>query len=316
MYPLVQNPDRFTWDFWYYHDARENRFHLLYLNADKSLVLSNQHHFSARIGYAVTKDFQEIEWINNDVFHADENGWDNTSIWSGDVIRIKDGFLFYYTSRDKNVDDGHTQNVGIAFSEDMIHWDRIKGFQLKPDERFYEPRSLEGDTSIHAWRDPFLFLEKNNLFMILSAKTRGAPLSKNGSIALLKSKNNSLTDWEVLRPAFSPGWFSECEVSQLYLRDRKHVLVYSCASRHDHRPVKEQVGGLFGIEGTPIEGGFSGNPEVLLPESSGVYACRVIPELNGDIVGFDITEGGFRRVAAGTDMKPVNRDFSGLSLQE
>jgi len=26
---------------------------------------------------------------------------------------------------------------------------------------------------------------------------------------------------------------------------------------------------------------------VLLPESFGLYACRVIPELNGDMVGFD-----------------------------
>ncbi|MGY5853523.1 MAG: beta-fructosidase [Candidatus Thorarchaeota archaeon] len=316
MYPLVQNPDKFTWDFWYYYDSRENRFHLLYLNADKSLVPANQHHFSAHVGYAVTKDFQDIEWINDDVFHADESGWDNTSIWSGDVIRIKDGFLFYYTSRDKDVDDGLTQNVGIVFSVDMIQWERVKGVQLKPDERFYEPRTLKDDTSIHAWRDPFLFFEKSDLFMVLSAKSRKSPLSKNGAIALLKSTNNSLTDWEVLGPTFSPGWHSECEVSQLYLRDGKHVLVYSCAAKHDHRPVEEQVGGLFGVEGMPIEGGFRGNPEVLLPESSGLYACRVIPELNGDIVGFDIKQGGLRRVPAGTGLQSVNRDFSHLKLDE
>ncbi|MHA1480219.1 MAG: beta-fructosidase, partial [Candidatus Thorarchaeota archaeon] len=129
-------------------------FHILYLNADSSLVQSNQHHFSARIGYATTKEFKSIDWINDDVFHATKDGWDNTSIWSGDVIRISDRFLFYYTSRDNAVDDGFTQNIGLAYSKDFIHWNRVEDFQIQPDEKYYEPRSLEGDSTIHAWRDP------------------------------------------------------------------------------------------------------------------------------------------------------------------
>jgi beta-fructofuranosidase len=288
----------------------------LYLNADPSLVPDNQHHFSARIGYATTRDFTKIDWISDNVFQASKTGWDNSSIWSGDVIRHGNGFLFYYTSRDKDIDDGLTQNVGLAFSKDMKNWERIKGFQLKPDERYYEQRTIKEDTSIHAWRDPFLYIESNELFMILSAKFRDSPLGKKGAVALLKSRGNSLIDWEVLRPTYSPGWHSECEVPQMYSREGKYVLVYSCWKRHDHRPAQEPIGGLFAIEGTPVEDGFRGNPEVLLPEDSGLYASRVIPELGGDIVGFDIVKGGLRRVDAQTGLQNVNRsDFSEFSIE-
>ncbi|MHA1882047.1 MAG: beta-fructosidase [Candidatus Thorarchaeota archaeon] len=315
---MLLHPTNFTWDFWYYYDGNAKLFHILYLNADSSLVQSNKHHFSARIGYATTKEFQSIDWINDDVFHASEDGWDNTSIWSGDVVRISDRFLFYYTSRDKNVDNGFTQNIGLAQSTDFIHWSRVEDVQIRPDERYYEPRSIEGDSTIHAWRDPFLFRTGDGIYMLLSSKSKNLPLHNNGSIALLRSKDNSLTDWEILPPLFSTGWYSECEVSQIYLQGEDYVLAYSSWAKFDGCPFTNKAGGLQGVtysKISPFAKGLTGTPEVLLPESSGLYACRVIPELQGDIVGFDIEKGGFQRVPAKTGLKAINRDFTEFSLK-
>ena len=313
----MQHPTNFTWDFWYYFDSKLKLFHILYLNADSSLVKSNQHHFSARIGYATTKEFKSIDWINDDVFRATKDGWDNTSIWSGDVIRISDRFLFYYTSRDKDADDGFTQNIGLAYSKDFIHWNRVEDFRIQPDEKFYEPRSLEGDSTIHSWRDPFLFLVDDEIYMLISSKSKNLPLHKNGSIALLRSKDNSLTDWEILPPIFSSGWYSECEVSQIYLHGEEYILTYSSWAKFDGCPHTNKDGGLHGVPYSrisPFQQGLIGTPKVLLPESSGLYACRVIPELNGDIVGFDFEKGGLRRVPVKTGFKSVNRDFIEFSL--
>lgn len=97
-----------------------------------------------------------MEWIDHDVFHASSESWDNTSIWSGDVIQCKDGYMLYYTSRNATIDDGMTQNIGLAFSTDFRNWERVNRFGLEPDSRYYEPRFAEGDNSIHSWRDPYL----------------------------------------------------------------------------------------------------------------------------------------------------------------
>ncbi len=314
---MLLHPTNFTWDFWYYYDNEAKLFHILYLNADRSLVQSNQHHFSARIGYATTKEFQSIDWINDDVFHATTDGWDNTSIWSGDVIKISDRFLFFYTSRDKNVDDGFTQNIGLVYSKDFIHWNRVDDFQIRPDERYYEPRSLEGDSTIHAWRDPFLLRTEDEIYMLLTSKSKGLPLHKNGSVALLRSKEYSLKDWEILPPIFSTGWYSECEVPQIYLQGEDYVLVYSSHAKFDECPYTNKEGGLHGVPYSrisPFEKGLIGNPKVLLPKSSGLYACRVIPELKGDIVGFDSEKGGLQRIPVRTGFKSVGRDFTTFSL--
>ncbi len=323
MYPLMQHPSRFVWDFWYHYDAKDRLFHLLYLNAESSLVATNQHHFSARIGYAVTQDFTQIDWRSDNVFQARECSWDNcvwdnTSIWSGDIIKVRDGLLFYYTSRDQHVDDGLTQNIGLAFSTDYLHWERVPHLRLKPDPRFYEPRSVQGDSTIHAWRDPFLFRVSGEIYMIVSAKDPQQPIGRKGCIGLLRAINQSLTKWTVLPPIYSPGWYSECEVPQLYQKSGQYLLAYSSWAKYDQAPNTDGQGGLHGVLSSSGKIGepFSELPQVLLAEASGLYACRVIPELDGDIVGFDIKEGGWRRVAAQTRIQSVDRDFSQKSFTE
>lgn len=318
MYPLLQHPERFVWDFWYHYDKKTGVFHVLYLNADPSLVPSNQHHFSSCVGYAITKDFINMEWIESDVFHAQPDGWDNTSIWSGDIIHCRDGYLFYYTSRNSRVDDGMTQNIGLAFSTNFRDWTRVDNFRLEPNALYYEPRSVEGDDTIHAWRDPFLFIHQNNIYMLVSAKNMEQPPTRKGAIGLLKSINNSLTNWEALRPLYSAGWVSECDVAALYKHDEHLVMLYSCWAKFDHTPGTENKGGLHVITGKGMEltlENFSSSPSILLAEDTGFYACRVIPELGGEIVGFDFKNGGIRRIAVHTGFQNLNRDFSNFNLE-
>jgi beta-fructofuranosidase len=297
-YPLISNPDRFVWDFWYWFDAKSGLFHLFYLNADYELVPGNRHHFSARVGYGTTRDFTAIKWIDNDLFCADKGRWDNTAIWSGDVVSHGDEFLLFYTSRDRRVDDGLTQYVGVARSPDLRNWERVDDLVLKADERWYETRSLEGDTSIHAWRDPFIFRDERATWMLLSAKEAAAPPGRKGAVALLRAENDNLTTWSAQPPLYAPRFYSECEVPQIYHNDEgNRVLVYSSWAKFDHAPGTEGRGGLHAV----VPG--QDKPWVLVPESAGLYACRLIPELGGDVVGFDIKRGGLRRLAIATGLK-------------
>jgi hypothetical protein len=322
----VTHPSRFTWDFWYHYDPGEGVFHLLFLNAEKELAATDQHHFHSVVGYARTVDFESIDWVKDDVFVADSNSWDNTSIWTGDVVRAKNGYLMFYTSRDAREEsegDFLTQNVGAAFSADFLSWERILGLRIAPDARYYENAHVEGDTTIQAWRDPFIFRHNGETYMIIAAKAKGLKVGRKGAVGLLKAKAGSLTEWEALPPIYpvssQVGIYDEVEVPQAYIdKNRRLTIVYSMKDEYDHAPGTDGAGGLHAVrvgdpagKGKPVE---EGQPEVLLGYSSGVYAARVIPELGGVVVGFDLKEGGFVNSGVTTDLKSTDREFSGVGV--
>jgi len=311
----AQHPDRYVWDFWYVPADDGARFHVLYLNSDHDSAARDQHHFVARLGYAVTRDFVAIDWVDSCVFRAKAGGWDNSSIWSGDLIRVKTGHLLFYTSRDQARDDGMTQSIGAAFSDDLRHWRRIDGFRLDADPRFYDVRSRAGDTTIHAWRDPFLFRHGGAIYMLVSAKSPDAPLGRNGAVALLKAVDNDLFRWEALPPLAAPGWYSEMEVPQIHKdRDGRLMLVYSGWARFDHAPGTDGQGGFQALRIADDLSLVADRPTVLLPEAEGLYACRIVPELEGDIVGFDLQSGGIGRAFRPTYWRSVSRDFTDFSV--
>ena len=313
----IPHPERFTWDFWYHYDTGKGLFHLLFLNADRALAPKNLHHFSSRVGYAVTEDFTSIDWIDDDVFSADDTGWDNTSIWTGDVVAVVGGYLLFYTSRDKRVGDTLTQNVGAAFSVNFRDWERVPGFQLEPDGRYYEPKSIIGDPSIHAWRDPFLFVRDTDAYMAIAAKDVSHPLGRKGAVGLLKCTGRDLRQWESLPPLYSPGHYCQVEVPQVVMDESgKTSLVYSMPSESDHVPSTSGVGGFHRVDVSfsNQDENHARTIEVLLPHADNPYACRIIPELNGLVVGFHFTEGGFVNTGIHTGYAAPDRNFDSFTF--
>ncbi|MEJ2228147.1 MAG: beta-fructosidase [Alphaproteobacteria bacterium] len=308
---VAQHPSRYVWDFWYSWDCQQEIFHVLYLNADRSLVASDQHHFASELGYAVTKDFVEIDWIDDHAFTARPESWDNTSIWSGDLIAVQGGYLLFYTSRDKVRDDGLTQSIGAAFTTDFRNWTHLETIKIDADPRFYETCGVKGDDTIHAWRDPFLFRIGNTIYMLVAAKVAKAPLGRKGAVGLLRCEDATFSCWEALPPITAPEWYSEMEVPQLY-RDCEGLLqlVYSTQSKYDHAPATMGQGGLQALAVSDELQLTATAPKVLLPHTEGLYACRIVPELGGDIVGFDANHGGIRRAFRATGWTAVERDFS------
>jgi len=310
-------PNRYVWDFWYSYEQATGLFHVLYLNATPDSAALDQHHFEARLGYAVTRDFVDIDWIDHDVFSARADGWDNSSIWSGDLLPCRDGYLLFYTSRDRARDDGMTQSIGAAFSPGLRDWSRLDSVKLDADPRWYETMSVEGDDSIHAWRDPFLFRHAGATYMLVAAKDRNAPPGRKGAVGLLRAASKAPFAWETLPPLAAPGWYSEMEVPQLYRDDAGQLmLVYSCWAKFDHAPGTEGQGGLQGLAITDDLKAAGRAPTVLMPESERLYACRIVPELDGDIVGFDMASGGIRRAFKPTGWQSVDRDFSDLDVNQ
>ncbi|PSN17524.1 beta-fructosidase, partial [filamentous cyanobacterium CCP5] len=298
--------------------AMTGKFHLFYLNAPSESYATGAHHQAATVGYGVTKDFLEIEWGAHDVLRADPQGWDNTSIWTGDVLRIGKGFWMFYTSRDHHRDDGFTQAIGVARADqiDARHWQRISRLPLEVNSPDYEPRGIQGDLSVHAWRDPFLFRWGGDTYMLLSAKAAGRPLGRNGAVAWLKACDPQLNQWQPLPPLVVPGHYSEMEVPQVYRRpDGRLALLFSTTAALDFTPESPHQGGIYAMAAEGFEGFAHQVPRNILPASSGLYACRAIPELAGELIGFDLATGGIRRSGIQTHLQSLDKDFSDIFLE-
>ncbi|PSN07937.1 beta-fructosidase [filamentous cyanobacterium CCT1] len=336
MPPSMQHPSRHVWDFWYHLDAQAKLFHIFYLNADRTLVPANQHHFASTVGHAVTSDFDTIDWGDEDstnILKPPPGHWANTSIWSGDVIKVKNGYLMFYTSRNRNQDDGLTQNIGVAYTDSLwsTQW-QVLDTRIQPDA-VYQTKSLAGDLTFHAWRDPFLFrlAEQNQIYMLASAKLADGTIGRNGAIAVLTVTDETFSDavsgkseWEYLPPASQPSCYAEMEVPQLYQHPQgSHELVFSTWAKYDFAPTTNGLGGFHSLTIpnllNPKQNGLRFSPlsqnfHVLMPESQGLYACRIIPELEGEIIGFDSQSGGIRRSGVKTRFEAMNRDFSDLMI--
>lgn len=356
MFPSMQHPTEFVWDFWYYREPEDTHnpdrtpkpFHVFYLNANQNLVKSEKHHSAAQIGYGITYDFIRMEWKNSKILTMPTDHWANTSIWSGDIIKIKNGYLLFYTSRNRNDDDGMTQKIGIAHAEDFNDlcngvWN-VSSIAIQPDptnqivKDNYEIKGIPQDLSIHAWRDPFLFRDNDGkVCMLLSAKSPQFSVGKNGVVGLLKMKDTTSSNWDganwdFCKPIVEPNSYSEMEVPQLYKDQQgQYELVFSTWSKNDFSPMTRQAGGLQGLtakslkkfEPSNINEAIKNdrnyicegliNPHVLMPEKSKLYACRIVPEMEGEIIGFDTKTGGIRRSGVKTMFESVNRNFDDLS---
>ncbi|MGD9639336.1 MAG: beta-fructosidase [Alphaproteobacteria bacterium] len=304
--------DFFTWDFWYHFDSNAKKFKVFFLNAPISLKQNEQHHFSSKIGYAETADFENFGNINYNVFEAEPSSWDNSSIWSGDVIASNDKLLFFYTSRDKNLDDGMTQNIGLAVSDNGgLSWER-RGLKLEPCEDYFLTKALPTEKTTHSWRDPFLFNSDGKAMMLVSAKSKEGVDNYRGAIALLMASKGRLDNFETAVPFLDPGLFGEMEVPQIFVDENGAGLVaFSCLKEHDHFLEK---GGFYAIRLPRNNFSKPSKPELILSQDSGIYAARVIPELGGEIIGFDFKNGGIKKSGQKVLWQHPKRNFDGFSF--
>lgn len=305
----LQHPTLHTWDFTTI--PYKNGLAILFLNTDKRWLEGDQHHQHARIGLAYTENFRQIQWIDDCVFGATADSWANTSIWSTDIVRRNGRYWLFFTSRTKGEDDGFTQHIGLASSTDLIHW-RREPLKISADPTHYLARGLEGDDTVHAWRDPYLFLFRGQLHMILTAKSPELPLGKNGCIALLQAKQNSFFEWEAMPPLYAPGYYSEMEEPDLfYNKGGELVLTFSSHDKFDHtKGTTSGRGGLYAVNlGSNLYSPYVRKIENILPYQTGIYAAHIMPSIEGEIIGFDLQNGGFRRSGVKKPLMPARNQF-------
>jgi hypothetical protein len=333
-------------------DPSKPLFVVGYLNAPRTYFDGpdgpNKHHLHSRMGIALTNDFETVAIVNDQAFAAIE---EESSIWSGSfaagpIIETPDGtdqrtYIFFYTSRDPAGKHGLSQEVRMAVTEDFVHFERTADI-IRPNQRWYETETLDGDVSIHSFRDPFPFVYKNRAHLLISAKSNrlepgriGEFPGSNGVVCIYRCKEKfSLSNWEATSIAFKVGK-SEAEVPSLYF-DRlagEYVVTFSSMREEDY--LNRKMGELgFGVGGIHELGNFyefriyNLHKILAAPPDSPIqvhpsqihlncdsHANWLVPELGGISAGFSNATG--ETLITSRHSRPnllaANRDFSSFS---
>lgn len=240
--------DKWVWDFWFAQDGPD--IHIFYLQADRALKDETLRHWNVSIGHAVSQDLHHWEFLPDALLPAglpadgSPDAWDSRTTWTGSVIKhAGQWFLFYTGSR--HSEDGLVQRIGLATSEDLIHWERYAGNPvIEADPRWYEllDRSAWHD---QAWRDPYVFQhpQTGEFHAYITGRVKDGPADARGVIAHARSRD--LFSWEVLPPVTAPGEFGHLEVPQLLQIGARWYLLFSC-------PVSEYAAARLGRPGVPV----------------------------------------------------------------
>ncbi len=241
------------------------------------------------------------------------------------------------------------QHLSFATANDDAHFERLQGVHVQADSRFYNVASTPNDVTIHAWRDPFIFRNPHDdyAYMLVTAQAKGLKsglrdvrAGAHGVIALLKAgAPKRLSGWQSTGISFAVE-VSEAEVPRLYYDTMAnggagaHLLAYSC--KNDAAYVGDKANIAYGFYGFHVDLNLlsiiatnksADAPHLIhIPHATQIpllgygedclYACQVIPELSGKIMGFDTNAGNLRlsTVKSFPHLRPANLNFNDFTL--
>jgi beta-fructofuranosidase len=174
-------------------------------------------------GHARSKDLVHWEHLPIALWPSVEKGENHCFSGSG-YIKDDGKPILFYTSIGHEFPEHW---AGEAVDDELFDWEKHPANPIIVMED-------HGDQFIEDWRDPFLFREKGETYMVIG----GHPPNGKGSIMMYKSLNPDLTKWEYLGIPFS-GVEENWECPNFFRVGDKYVLIYS---PHEH--VKYYTGTL------------------------------------------------------------------------
>jgi beta-fructofuranosidase len=270
-------PEHWVWDFWTAQE--EDRVHVFFLYAPRSLGDPDLRHYASRIGHAVSSDLRTWTVLPEALGPSEEPRFDDRAVWTGSVLRHGDDWLMFYTGA-SHADAGPVQRIGMVMSRDLLTW-RWTPVCIEADPRWYEKA---GDVSTEEhWRDPWALQTPDGVVhLLVTARVPDGDPDERGVIGHAWSTN--LVDWSVGPPLSEPGAFRQLEVPQVVEFGGHWHLLASLGAR-DHGGSRRAMPGFSPISGTftapaesPLGPFHLESARTLLADLRGSqYAARVVP---------------------------------------
>jgi beta-fructofuranosidase len=184
------------------------------------------------VGHAVSKDLFHWEELPACFGCGAAGEFDAYTIYHMGVHVHEGRWYMHYTGLDKP-GPGQQQAIGLAISEDGIHWTKHPGNPvLRADLRYYEPAIPQEATYQkkdfgRLWfRDPFVIqnAKTREFGMIVMARDLKQHPDVRGCLSWATSKD--LVHWQSHPPIYSPGRFHTIETPSLFEHNGRHYIIY------------------------------------------------------------------------------------------
>ncbi len=269
------------------------------------------------IGHAVSDDLQHWDYLGLALTIGPSGAWDDKNLATGCVIR-RDG-LYWMAFTGHRHESFFVQRVGMAFSNDLVYWEkRPENPTSEADRNYYEITSTGQRTLTH-WRDPFLFDNGDRVLQCVCARRTDGDETMRGTIGLAQSTD--MVRWDTLPPPEHDRMTEEMEVPQLYHIDGRYYLIF-CTHDYWLAPsFKAQFPGHpfrstdYSMVGDSPTGPFSihGTGEIMPdPLPDWFYASQLV-KWRGD--WYLIGTQGRNEQSSLSDPYPVTADETGIHVQ-
>jgi beta-fructofuranosidase len=216
------------------------------------------------IAHAISKDGISWKRVNNALFVGHPGEWDDDQLWTMHVCEVNNKFEMYYTGLQRK-DRGLISRIGFAESTDLMEWNKnTKGiYPIEPKGVYYEA----ADTNPRTWlsfRDPFRFEHKNEVYLLVCARTIHGPVSRRGCVGVVKITNDEV---ERLPPLLHPMVYDDVECPCAFELNGRYYLIGS---------IREDIKIRYWFAPTFFGEYHSFHDDVLLPQ--GNYAARTVQD--------------------------------------
>lgn len=282
---------KYLWNTWFFNN--ESDYHLFYLQIDRATNPRLRSKLPTSIGHAISKDLINWQELPQALTPSPiGSAWDDYALWSGSVIKKDTTYYLYYTGKNAQPEYSNTQKICLATSPDLSNWKKhSQNPILETDARYYDASGLifKGGT-IGAWRDPFVFKDPHSekRYMTISARDKALTSQFDACVALAYS--HDLVQWEVLPPIFSPGIFSEINLTQVIYHQDRYYLFFTTSTRSNKSPTarkNDALDGLYCYYSKNLLGGYqpvNGNGIVFDTSRAG-YDIHVFPHRDNEFIG-------------------------------
>lgn len=161
----------------------KGRYHFFYI--ERRLVEGTPFYPGNEIyfGHASTANFLEWE-VHDPVMLIRPGTWEGAHVWAPFILRYEGRFVMAYTG----INDHISQNIGLAFSDDLFHWERWEGNPISPCKG--KPWAFWREDGIASCRDPHLLVHDGRIWMAYTANTR------EGATCIALTSTADLVTWE------------------------------------------------------------------------------------------------------------------------
>ncbi len=216
------------------------------------------------IAHAISNDGISWERVNNALFVGNPGQWDDDMLWTMHVCEVGGKFEMYYTGLQRR-DRGVISRIGLAESKNLVDWEKNpkKIFPIEPKGLYYEAFNSNPRKWL-SFRDPFRFEYKDEVYLLVCARSNTGPISRRGCVGLVKITNDMV---ELMPPLLFPIVYDDIECPCVFELHGKFYVIGS---------IREDIKVRYWFAPDFFGEYHSFHADVLLPQ--GNYAARIVQD--------------------------------------